>query len=242
VRSVEDVLNDLYAATPRLLHDAERIPEDELRQPSLLPGWSRAHVLAHLAQNAEAGTRLLRWARTGVRSFEYPSVAAREAAIQHGAQRPLHDLVEQLRVTAAGFSDACGSMNPEQWERVVTWTTGQDTPAHVVARSRLTEVLVHHVDLDRSYRGSSWPTAFVRERLVSVVQALNRRRLSPQSLRLEAVDSGTSYDLEGATPRHATVTGADAELLLWLLGRSRGDALVVSDGRRLPVMPSTYTT
>jgi uncharacterized protein (TIGR03083 family) len=36
-------------ATQRLLDDARTIPEADLRAPSLLPGWTRAHVLAHVA-------------------------------------------------------------------------------------------------------------------------------------------------------------------------------------------------
>lgn len=242
MRAVDDVLSDLQAATSALLHEAEQFSEDEVRQPSLLPGWTRAHVLAHLAQNADGGTRLLQWARTGVSGFEYHSVAARDAAIQQGAERPLRELLEHLRVSVSSFADACHSMTPEHWGQVVTWTTGQDAEAHVVARSRLIEVLVHHVDLDASYQASSWPTTFVLERLGSVVGALNRRRLSPQTLRLEAIDFGTHYHLDGFSPRNATVAGPGAELLRWLLGRSRGDVLVVSDGRRLPAMPSTYST
>jgi maleylpyruvate isomerase len=41
-----------------------RIAEDDLRTPGLLPGWSRAHVIGHLARNAEALGGLARWART----------------------------------------------------------------------------------------------------------------------------------------------------------------------------------
>ena len=42
-------------------------------------------MLTHLARNADGGTRLLEWARTGVPSYEYESVAARAAAIEQGS-------------------------------------------------------------------------------------------------------------------------------------------------------------
>jgi hypothetical protein len=62
-----------------------------------LPGWSRGHVLTHLARNADGGRRLLVWARTGVESFEY-------ASLQAGRRR-------SRRVPAAAlgsFSRTCG--------------------------------------------------------------------------------------------------------------------------------------
>jgi hypothetical protein len=53
-------LNDqIDLATQRLLDDARTIPESELRVPSLLPGWTRAHVLSHVARGADAMRNLL---------------------------------------------------------------------------------------------------------------------------------------------------------------------------------------
>jgi hypothetical protein len=71
----------LNAATACLVEDIDGLGEDDVRGPSLLPGWTRGHVLTHLARNAEGGTRLLGWARTGIPSCEYESVTARAAAI-----------------------------------------------------------------------------------------------------------------------------------------------------------------
>ena len=77
-----DLLADLKSATRRLLDGMGRLSDAAARQPSLLPGWSRGHVLTHLARNAEGSTRLLTWARTGVPSYEYESAAARAAEIE----------------------------------------------------------------------------------------------------------------------------------------------------------------
>ena len=46
------VYDQIDQATQRLLDDARLIPEADLRAPSLLPGWTRAHVLAHVARDA----------------------------------------------------------------------------------------------------------------------------------------------------------------------------------------------
>ena len=44
----------------------------DVRAPSLCEGWSRAHVLAHVARNAEAIQRLAQWAVDGAPRPMYP--------------------------------------------------------------------------------------------------------------------------------------------------------------------------
>jgi maleylpyruvate isomerase len=59
-------LERLTTATDELLGQISGLAEADVREPSLLPGWTRGHVLSHLARDAEGGTRLLGWARTGI--------------------------------------------------------------------------------------------------------------------------------------------------------------------------------
>ncbi|MEU6967194.1 maleylpyruvate isomerase N-terminal domain-containing protein [Kitasatospora aureofaciens] len=83
----------IRAATGLLLRTAARLCDADVRAPSLLPGWSRGHVLTHLARNADGGRRLLSWARTGVPTPEYPGLAERDARIEAGAGRGAAELV-----------------------------------------------------------------------------------------------------------------------------------------------------
>ncbi|MDP9427768.1 MAG: maleylpyruvate isomerase N-terminal domain-containing protein, partial [Actinomycetota bacterium] len=62
-----------------------RLTDEELDRPSLLPGWGRRHVLAHVARNADALLNLLTWARTGAETPMYPSAEARDAGIAETA-------------------------------------------------------------------------------------------------------------------------------------------------------------
>ena len=79
-------LNDqIDLATQRLLDTARVIAEPDLRAPSLLPGWTRAHVLAHLARNADAMRNLLAGVRSGQDRPAYASAEARQADIERGA-------------------------------------------------------------------------------------------------------------------------------------------------------------
>ena len=76
-------LNDeLDTATQRLIDEARMMASSDLRAPSLLPGWSRAHVLSHLARGADAMRNLLTGARAGQDRPAYASPQARNADIE----------------------------------------------------------------------------------------------------------------------------------------------------------------
>jgi len=79
---------EIAAATARLLDTTHTLSDADVWAPSGLPGWSRGHVLAHVAGNADSLVTLLTWAATGVEHPQYPSREARDAAIEAGAGDP----------------------------------------------------------------------------------------------------------------------------------------------------------
>jgi maleylpyruvate isomerase len=242
MQPVEELLLELDAATDALVAGIGGLTDADARGPSLLPGWTRGHVLTHLARNAEGGVRLLGWARTGIASYEYESVAARAAAIEDGAGRRAVVLLADVSAAAAGFAEAAAVMPADAWQHPVTWTTGQQTPAEDVIRSRLAEVLIHHVDLGLGFGPSDWPPTFVREMLEMTVSALNERRLAPLSAALHASDTGRSFRLGGASADALQISGTEAGLLAWVLGRSDGAHLNRDKPGPMPPAPSVYRT
>ena len=52
-------IDETLLATTRYLQALTVLDDESVRRPSLLPGWSRAHVVAHLSRNADAFTRVL---------------------------------------------------------------------------------------------------------------------------------------------------------------------------------------
>src|SRR5580692_13212307 len=90
-------------ATQRLLDHARAIAEGDLQAASLLPGWTRAHVLAHVARNADAMRNLLVGARSGQHRPAYASAEAREADIETGARMNAKDLVDDLADAVMAF-------------------------------------------------------------------------------------------------------------------------------------------
>jgi maleylpyruvate isomerase len=204
----------------------------------LLPGWSRGHVLTHLARNADGGSRLLAWARTGVETAEYPSLAARAEQIAAGAGRSADELVADVRDSAARFAAEYERMPARSWERVIRWTAGQEHPAARAADSRLCEVLVHHADLRAGYTPQQWSTDFTSDMLNSVVASFALRNETP-SMRLHATDSGLWYEL-GTAPEAPVIRGSESSLLAWLMGRSEGTGLTTQGDMALPAPPFLY--
>jgi hypothetical protein len=92
-RQLYDQIDD---ATQRLLGTARVIAEPDLRQPSLLPGWTRAHILAHLARSADAMRALLVGLRSGQDRPAYVSAEALEADIERTATQEAKDLVTDV--------------------------------------------------------------------------------------------------------------------------------------------------
>src|SRR6516164_11535621 len=84
-------------ATDRLLASAAALTDATAREPSALPGWTRGHVLTHVARNADGLGNLLRWARTGTKTPMYASREARAASIEAGAGRPAAELTADVR-------------------------------------------------------------------------------------------------------------------------------------------------
>jgi maleylpyruvate isomerase len=234
-----EVLADLKSATRRLLDEIDGLPDAAVRQPSLLPGWSRGHVLTHLARNAEGSTRLLIWARTGVPSYEYESAEARAAEIETGAGRPAEVLIEDVRRTAAALEEAATGLPSQAWRRVVRYTGGQERPADVILPSRLAEVLIHHVDLDHGFTPADWPGPFVTDMLTLLASSLGQRD-GMAAVRLASPDGGGIHAIGGPGPADMTVTGSEPELLAWLLGRSDGRNLGREPDGPLPAIPAIY--
>ncbi|WP_433892783.1 maleylpyruvate isomerase family mycothiol-dependent enzyme [Streptomyces sp. CA-111067] len=235
------LLGQIEAATGQLLLTAAGFTGADVRAPSLLPNWSRGHVLTHLARNADGGRRLLTWARTGVEAAEYDSLDARDAEIESGAGRTADELLADLRESAAAFAAEYRRMTPAAWAAPVRWTAGQERPAARAADSRLTEVLVHHVDLAAGYTPAQWPPDFVHAMLARVVTSFTHRA-DALALRLHATDTGTRHTTAPSEPTEPTpvIQGPESALLTWLMGRSPGTGLTVEDGSALPAAPFLY--
>jgi maleylpyruvate isomerase len=183
-RRLSDQLDD---ATQRLLGTARVIAEPDLRQPSLLPGWTRAHVLAHLARSADAMRTLMTAARTGQDRPAYASAGDREAGIERGAAQSAKDLVADVADSAMALRTVARRLPDQAWPRPVRILGSAPFPAAQLLTRRLVEVELHHCDLAAGYTPADWPDTFTSLDLAEPMRAQRQDRLSRSRELLDSV-------------------------------------------------------
>ena len=147
VRFAYEGLSAVRRGCTALYQAVDALDDVALRAPTGLAGWTRGHVVSHLARNADGLVNLLHWARTGIESPMYASKADREADIEEGANRLARVQQEDLRAADERFFMAAEVMSDTDWEASVVNGQGTAVAVSLVPWMRLTEVLVHHVDL-----------------------------------------------------------------------------------------------
>lgn len=206
---------ELDRANARLFATVKTLDGNGLAAPSLCPGWTRGHVVTHLARNADAYVNLLTWARTGVRTPAY-APGARDADIAAGAGRDLQEQLADLVAATDRLSAVIDSMPADAWSHIVAFPSGTEIPAARVVWARICEVELHHVDLDAGYGPADWPAAFSRRLLHD-----------PETPRVANLvdESGAALLTVAADPPAPTVTGPAHLLAAWLSGRGDGTGL-----------------
>ncbi|WP_424214347.1 maleylpyruvate isomerase family mycothiol-dependent enzyme [Streptomyces sp. BI20] len=231
-----DHVHDLHAlseATDRLLNAVGKLDNASIAEESHLPDWTRGHVLAHLARNADALVNVLAGRPM------YASAETREADIARDADRTVEVHLADLRATHAAFLAAAAV--DQDWTREVELRNGvRDTAARLPFR-RLVEIELHHVDLDLGYALADLPAPFVAAEIAfladrwSAVPGLPATRLV-----IEADEVHEARELRtGAAGEPAvTVRGAAPALLGWLAGRGAKGADLTADGGPVPALPA----
>ncbi len=107
-------------ASRRLLRTADELTDDEVGEPCLLPGWSRAELLTHLARNADGTLRdgrgrgpqrgcgdVPRWAATNGPPTSPPAAVERAQVV-----------VADLRHSIDALMETWQSLPPDAWDSV----------------------------------------------------------------------------------------------------------------------------
>jgi maleylpyruvate isomerase len=193
----------------------QRLGDDELREDSNLPGWSRAHVVAHLARNADALVNLLSWARTGVETPMYPSRAARDAGIEETAAQPPAELRADFAAASDRLSKAVEDMPADAWTAEVRNGQGAPVLAVAVPWMRAKEVWVHGVDLRAGLLFEDLPADFCTALVDDVLRVFAAREETPD-VTIVATDVERTWGSGGTQ-----VQGPVAAIAAWL---TRADA------------------
>ncbi|MDX2677641.1 maleylpyruvate isomerase family mycothiol-dependent enzyme [Streptomyces soliscabiei] len=219
-------LESVRDATERLLTAVAKLDNALVTESSRLPGWSRGHVLAHLARNADALVNVLEGRPM------YADAHVRDADIERDAPRPLDVQLTDVRESAARFR-ATGAA-PADWSRTVELRNGVVDSAASVPFRRWAEVELHHVDLGVGYELEDLPEEFTARETEFLAERFTGHPDVPPT----RLTDGTRVWRTGreADEREVTVSGSPADLLGWLAGRRDGSALTV-DGGPLPALP-----
>lgn len=205
-----DTARKLRGSTGRLLMTVRALNEHDTPGPSLCRGWSRGHVLAHVALNADSLVNLMRWARTGVETPQYASWEVRDGDIESASGRTLGEHLAALTESAARFEHAAESLPPERWSSIVAGIGGDPQPVSNYLMGRRREIEVHHVDLDAGYEARHWPTEFVESKLGHAAEKLSRRAVG--GFEIVATDLRISYRI-GAGDAAGSVQGPGHRIL-----------------------------
>ena len=203
------------ASHQRLLQALEGLTDEHCRQPSILTGWSRGHVLSHLANNAYSHLRMFEAASRGEETEQYEGgKPARDSQIESWSSLSAHELVGHLRASIYALEGAWASATPTTWTGfgVKSLAGGGRVAITDLILMRWCESEVHLADLNHGYSFENWDTTFVRFELERQLMIWNSRKSMGLTVLPEAAAK--------LSPNHR---------LAWLLGRIAVDGLPVVD-------------
>jgi maleylpyruvate isomerase len=234
------------AASDALVARLLELTDDELREPSRLPGWNRLTIVCHLRYGASAGASMTRLTVGGREAAFYPLGRSRqrESTLRPASDETPHDAVIGLAHANSDLDEAWQGVGPDDWNNTVR--EPRDNPdlgpisLRDLALLRLTEVEVHSGDLDVGL--DRWSATFVDLALPFRFSMLAARRAAnPAADRtmvarwlltardgpshLVAVDGSATDvgEVDGAVaidgPGVQIIEGTRRELLAVLLGR-----------------------
>lgn len=195
-RTFDDARRWVREGTALLTGAIDGLDRSAFDGDSQLPGWTRKHLVGHVAANADALGNLLSWAETGVEKRMYASTEQRNADIEAAATRPAEELRSWYHRGAAELDEAMDRLAPEQWEHEVITAQLVARKANDVPWMRAREVFIHAVDLGVGITFADLPDDF----LIALAGEIRAKR------------GLSDDDLRG-------VTGSLPEVAAWLAGR-----------------------
>jgi len=220
----------LAQSADRFLGAVRALADDDVPRASALPGWTRAHLLTHVARAADSRTGMLRAARAGLTGEQYPSEQARTDAIEAGARRPVAIIRADVDHAVAECLTAMRRHPAGLWDAPAIWLRGGRRLVRGTVASLRSELEYHHVDLAAGYAPDDWPAEFIAAELRRVTALMDHRADAPPMtlIAAAAVRVGTAAPVD--------VTGPPAAILAWLAGRGDGSGLDAG-AAGLPFLP-----
>ncbi|WP_353712102.1 maleylpyruvate isomerase family mycothiol-dependent enzyme [Arthrobacter sp. K5] len=221
-RRLQEELLQARRGTAFFARKLSELTDDELDGGSLLPGWTRRHVVAHVGYNARAIARLVEWAATGVETPMYPSTEVRDHEINFGATLSPIALRNLFDHSAVHLSVEWRDLPDRDWANEVKTVQGRTVPASETVWMRTREVWIHAVDLGNGATFGDIP-APVLERLLRDITGAWKTRGTDAGLLIkvtgtEVAGTDLTFGDTSATDR-TIITGTLPAVVEWATGR-----------------------
>jgi maleylpyruvate isomerase len=150
-RTLTSDINVLQRESGMAMATIASLTDDELARPTRCDGWTRAHLIAHLARDADAMTNLVTWAVTGKETPAYESREKRDADIEATAKLSAAQLTAALEKADARLLEALRTLKGGVEVETVPTLFSDEVNVFSLPARRTTEVIVHHDDLDTTW-------------------------------------------------------------------------------------------
>ncbi|WP_457962269.1 maleylpyruvate isomerase family mycothiol-dependent enzyme [Arthrobacter sp. D1-29] len=221
--AILDALLQARRGTAFFARKLNELSDADLDGPSLLPGWTRRHVTAHIGYNARALARLIEWAATGIETPMYPSPEARNQEIAFGATLSPIALRNLFDHSAVHLNVEWRDLPAHAWHHKVKTAQGRIVPASETVWMRTREVWIHAVDLDNGATFADIP-APVLTRLLKDITSAWATRGTDAGLRISV--TGTDQPEQppvlygdAAAESPVEIAGPLAAVVEWAAGR-----------------------
>lgn len=226
----DTVLTELHKAADAVASQAARLTAGDVPAPSELPGWTRGHVLAHIAGIANAMARQLEYASRGESVELYDGgYEGRTKAIEMSAGHSLDEHRADLDAALDRALRAFDALDAAGWQLPISYRGG------VVLDGGLAlwrELVIHGSDLGTGRGPETWSRQFCGH----LFDFLSARVPDGQRFLLQPL--GLPPVTIGAGGRSTVISGMVTDIAAWLAGRepSLGSlrASAAADGVDLP--------
>jgi maleylpyruvate isomerase len=225
----------------RLVRDLD---PGKLQGESLLPGWTRAHVIAHIGYNARALARLVQWARTGIENPMYKSAESRADEIDLGSALSRTGLIRLSSQEAALLEEAWTDLPEDRWAYEVRNAQGRMIPISETIWMRARELWLHAIDLNNGATVQDIPRPAAARIVQDVLTTWEGR--DGHYVRAVATDAHTDFQPVGEGPSEPasdilTVSGTLTDVLTWATGRGhQGVVEINEDGCEIGRAPAAH--
>ena len=206
------LLERLQAAADTVSSKVAGLRDEDVLAATELPGWTRGHVLAHLAHVSNAVARQVEYTLRGERiDFYDGGPSGRTQAIEMAAGQGAREHQEAL---AAGMTKVLGALEgleEEQWQLPISYRNG------VVRDGALAywrELLIHLTDLQVGRGPETWSKEFC----LYLLEFLTPR--VPENTHLKLLPLGLSPMTIGTGENAVSVSGMLTDIVAWLAGRT----------------------